>query len=211
MKIGGEYLFDGPRDLVWQTLLDPATLVRVLPGAEKLEPLGNNEYEAMLTLKVGPVQGQFQGRVKLENIQPPDGYTMVVDGRGAPGFVKATGNLRLAPEGERTRLSYDGDAQVGGRLASVGQRLVETSAKAIINQSLSGLNEVVKARAAAAAPAGGGAAPPPMPAVEPPSQAEFARKVAREVAKDLVPHYAGRVMLGVVVLILAVVVFLLLR
>jgi hypothetical protein len=212
MKIGGEYLFDGPPDVVWQTLLDPASLVRVLPGAEKLEPLGNNEYEAMMTLKVGPVQGQFQGRVKLENIQPPEGYTMVVDGRGAPGFVKATGNLKLSPDGARTRLTYDGDAQVGGRLASVGQRLVETSAKAIINQSLSGLNEVVKARvAAAAAPGASGSAPAPMPAVQPPSQAEFTRKVAGQVVREMVSPVARRVIIGMVILIVAVAVFLLMR
>lgn len=211
MKIGGEYLFDGPPDVVWQTLLDPAALVRVLPGAEKLEPLGNDEYEAMMTLKVGPVQGQFQGRVKLENIQPPEGYTMVVDGRGAPGFVKATGNLRLSPDGARTRLTYDGDAQVGGRLASVGQRLVETSAKAIINQSLSGLNEVVKARAAAATAGASGSAPAPMPAVQPPSQAEFARKVAREVVREVVSPIARRVIIGVLILIFAVAIVLLIR
>lgn len=210
MKIGGEYLFDGPPDVVWQTLLDPAALVRVLPGAEKLEPLGNDEYEAMMTLKVGPVQGQFQGRVKLENIQPPEGYTMVVDGRGAPGFVKATGNLRLSPDGARTRLTYDGDAQVGGRLASVGQRLVETSAKAIINQSLSGLNEVVKARAAdAAAPGASDSAPAPV--LRPPSQAEFARKVAREVVREVVSPIARRVIIGVLILIFAVAIVLLIR
>lgn len=211
MKIGGEYLFDGPPDVVWQTLLDPAALVRVLPGAEKLEPLGNDEYEAMMTLKVGPVQGQFQGRVKLENIQPPVGYTMVVDGRGAPGFVKATGNLKLSPDGAGTRLIYDGDAQVGGRLASVGQRLVETSAKAIINQSLSGLNEVVKARAAASTAGASDSAPAPMPAVQPPSQAEFARKVAREVVREVVSPIARRVIIGVLILIFAVAIVLLIR
>jgi uncharacterized protein len=207
MKIDGEYTFDGPQQLVWQTLMDPATLVRVLPGAEKLEPAGDNEYEAALTIKVGPVQGHFMGKVKLENIQPPDGYTMSVDGRGAPGFVKATGHLKLAPDGNRTRLTYDGDAQVGGRLASVGQRLMETSAKAIIGQSLDGLNAAVKARGAPPAQSGGSGPAPPWPTIEPPTQAEFARKVAGEVIRDLAPSIMPRLLLGMGVLILAALIY----
>ena len=206
MKVGGEYTFDGPQDLVWQTLLDPVTLARVLPGAEKLEQVGENEYEAALTMKVGPIQGQFMGKVKLEDIQPPNAYTMLVDGRGAPGFVKATGHLKLAADGPRTRMTYDGDAQVGGRLASVGQRLMETSAKAIIGQSLEGLNVAVKARAAAVAAGGAaaGAAPPP---IETPTQAQFARKVAGQVMRDLLPPAARRLLLAAVVLLLAALIY----
>jgi carbon monoxide dehydrogenase subunit G len=201
MKIGGEYTFDGPQELVWQTLLDPVTLARVLPGADKLDQVGENEYEAALTMKIGPIQGQFMGKVKLENIQAPTSYTMQVDGRGAPGFVKATGHLTLTAEGSRTRMTYEGDAQVGGRLASVGQRLMETSAKAIIGQSLDGLNAAVKARAAATT-AGGAAAGAPPPSVEAPSQAQFARKVAGQVIRDLVPRPVRWILLGLAVVIL---------
>jgi carbon monoxide dehydrogenase subunit G len=201
MKVEGEYVLEGPQDVVWQTLLDPVVLASVLPGCEKLELVAENEYDGALNIKVGPVQGQFQGRVKLEDIRPPEAYTMRVDGRGAPGFVKATGHLALAGDGARTRLTYDADAQVGGRLASVGQRLIESSAKAIIKQSLDGLNAAVRARAAAgAAPAGGGAAGPAAPAAmapAPPSQARFAASVAREVAKDLVPKPVRYALLAV--------------
>jgi uncharacterized protein len=201
MKIGGDYTFDGPQELVWQTLLDPTTLAQVLPGADKLEQVGDNEYEAALTIKVGPIQGQFMAKVTLEDIQPPNAYTMQVDGRGAPGFVKATGHLTLAPDGDRTKVSYRGDAQVGGRLASVGQRLMETSAKAIIGQSLDGLNAAVKARVLAKGAGGaGGPAPPPVSA---PSQSEFARKVAGQVMRDLVPPAARRGIIVVVVLVIA--------
>ena len=79
MKVSGEYLFDGPQELVWETLLDPEVLASVLPGCEKLELVGENEYEGALKIKVGPVQGQFMGKVKLEDIQPPDSYTMQVE------------------------------------------------------------------------------------------------------------------------------------
>lgn len=197
MKVSGEYLFDGPRQLVWETLLDPEVLAGVLPGCEKLELVGDNEYEGALNIKIGPVQGQFMGKVKLLNLRAPESYTMEVDGRGAPGFVKATGNLDLEPADDGTQVSYEGDAQVGGRLASVGQRLVESSAKAIIKQSLDGLNAAVRARGEAAE---SGAEAPSAP--QAPSQKEFAATVAREVAADLIPpwvRYGGAVVGAVLV------------
>lgn len=211
MKVAGEYLFDGPQDVVWETLLDPDVLGGVLPGAQKLELVGENEYEAVLKMKVGPVQGEFQGKVKLENIQPPDAYTMQVDGRGAPGFVKATGHLKLAGEGDKTRMTYEGDAQVGGRLASVGQRLIESSAKAIIKQSLDGLNAAVQVRTAAAGPPVEGAAPPAPARPTPPSQAQFAAGVAGEVARDLLAGPLRWVLVGGGLLVVLLLLWLLLR
>lgn len=205
MKVGGEYVFDGPQEIVWETLLDPDVLARVLPGAEKLELVGENEYEGALKMKVGPVQGQFMGRVKLEDIRAPSSYTMHVDGRGAPGFVKATGHLELHGQGESTRMAYDGDAQVGGRLASVGQRLVETSAKAIINQSLEGLNAAVKARVASRA-GGEEASPPDLVA---PSDTQFAARVAREVVRDLVPPGVRRAAAVIGVIVILIIIYLL--
>lgn len=187
MKVGGDYTFDGTQDLVWETFLDPVVLASVLPGCEKLELIGENEYEGALKIKVGPVQGKFMGKVKLEDIKAPDSYTMQVDGRGAPGFVKATGHLTLAPSDDKTFVTYEGDAQVGGKLASVGQRLMESSAKAIIKQSLDGLNAAVVSRREAAA---SGSEAPPITPVEAPSQAEFAANVAKEVARDLLPPWA---------------------
>jgi hypothetical protein len=157
------------------------------------------------------VQGDFQGKVRLENIDPPNGYTMQVDGRGAAGFVKATGNLALSPDGERTRLVYDGEAQVGGKLAAVGQRLVESSTRAIIAQSLDGLNAAVKARTASrtrAAESPGSA--PPEPAYEKPSQAEFARGVARQVVRDLIPPAARKTTLVILVILILIVLYLVL-
>jgi len=216
MKIAGEYLFEGPQDVVWDALMDPDVLASVLPGCEKLERVGEDEYEGALEIKIGPVQGAFKGKVKLSDIVEPDSYTMRVDGQGASGFVNATGHLKLRPEDGNTHVDYEGDAQVGGRLAAVGQRLVESSAKAIIKQSLDGLNEAVKARAAnggdgsgagdhgsAGGGAGGGgdsgggdsggggssSSSPAATSAAPkrPSQAAFATSVAREVAADLIP------------------------
>ncbi len=186
MKIDGEYTFDAPRDMVWEALQDPVVLASVMPGCEKLDLVGDNSYEGALNIKVGPVQGKFQGKVRLEDIEKPEGYTMQVDGRGAPGFVKATAKIRLEEEEDRTCLVYDSDSQVGGRIASVGQRLLDSSAKAIIKQSLDGLNKVMQARAEAVA-GGGEATDAEVPEIDAPSQAAFAAGVAKEVAKDLVP------------------------
>lgn len=149
MKIADKFTFDVPAADVWHGLLDPDTLADTLPGADKLELTGDNQYAVALNIKIGPVQGKFKGGIKLEDIEEPRSYSMKVDGRGAPGFVKATAKLTLEPieDGAKTILHYDGDAKVGGRIASVGNRLLDSSARAIAKQSLTGLNERLKAEA----------------------------------------------------------------
>lgn len=207
MKVEGDYLFDVGQDEVWNGLLDPEVLAATMPGCERLELVGENQYEGDLNIKVGPVQGLFKGKIDLEDIDPPTGYTMKVDGRGAPGFVKATASVALSEEEGQTRMSYKGDAQVGGRIASVGQRLLDSSAKAIIKQSLEGLNDTLKARSAAAATesgSGSDSAPASVPAPQAPTQAEFAANVAKEVAKDLIPR---PVMIAAVIVIVLIILY----
>jgi len=178
VKLAGEYRFEAPVAEVWSALLDPVVLAAVMPGCEKLE-LVDDTYVGDLNIKVGPVQGLFHGKVNLSDVEAEQGYTMKVDGRGAPGFVNATAAVKLTPEGDETKMEYDADARVGGRIASVGQRLIDASAKAIIKESLEGLNANVKARA--------NVAEGEEAEVIQASQAEFATKVAKEVAKDLIP------------------------
>ena len=146
MKLEGTYTFDAPRDEVWKALMDPEVLKTIMPGCEKLEPTGQDQYKAALKIKVGPVQGKFQGNIKLDDINEPNSYSMQVDGKGPAGFVKGTGGVRLEEQGDSTLMHYSGDAQVGGRIASVGQRLLDSSAKALTRQSLDGLHEQIKAR-----------------------------------------------------------------
>ena len=87
MKVAGEYRFDAPPDEVWEALLDPEVLAAIMPGCKKLELTGEHQYEGILDMKVGPVQGQFKGKVNLENFDAPHGYDLRLDGQGAPGFV----------------------------------------------------------------------------------------------------------------------------
>ena len=178
MKLAGDYKFEAPTSEVWKALLDPVVLAAVMPGCEKLE-LVEGAYVGELNIKVGPVQGKFKGKVILADVEEEKGYTMTVDGRGAPGFVKAKASVKLTPEGEETKMEYDADAQVGGRIASVGQRLIDSSAKAIIKESLEGLNANVKARA--------NVAEGEEAVVVQASQSQFATRVAKEVAKDMIP------------------------
>lgn len=146
VDLEGTYTFNAPRALVWEALMDPQVIADILPGCESMEEVEPNSYRALIKIKVGPVQGNFEGTVKLSSIQEPDSYHMDVSGRGAPGFVNGEGDLRLEPQGNDTLLNYKGTASVGGKLAGVGQRLLESSAKFIVQQGLDALNKQIQNR-----------------------------------------------------------------
>jgi carbon monoxide dehydrogenase subunit G len=148
MKLDGEFVFDAAVQDVWDALFDPQVLAAVLPGCEKLE-LVDGAYVGDIKVKIGPIQGKFTGKVDLLDKVEPTSYRMVIDGRGPQGFVNATATIELAAAGEGTQIRYTSEAQIGGKIASVGQRLVETSAKAIVKQSLEGLDGNIKLRVAA--------------------------------------------------------------
>lgn len=207
MKIAGEHLFEASREEVWKALLDPQVLAGTLPGFEQLEEVGENEYAGALNMRVGPVQGQFKGRVKLSDLEPPSSYRMKMSGKGAPGFVDGEGSLRLEEEGGATRLHYDIDAQVGGRIAGVGQRLLDSSAKVLSREALTGLERYFAS--AGAEEAEGEAAVPA--AVAPPSQAEFAAKVAKGVVADLIPPERRPLAFGIGLAVYTIVVVLITR
>ena len=95
MKITGKHTLAVPRDVVWEAILDPEVLSRTLPGCEDMAPVGENQFRGKLKMKVGPVQGLFEGGVELLDLDPPNGYNLKMDGKGAPGFVNGTGSIRL--------------------------------------------------------------------------------------------------------------------
>lgn len=205
MKIQGTHTFDAPRERVWRAILDPAVLARTLPGCEKLERVGENDFQGVLNVQVGPVKGQFQGTLVLTDVRPLEGYHMKLDGKGPSGFMNGEGDLRLTDADGSTQLAYDIDAQVGGRVAAVGQRLLESSSKSIARQGLEGLAREISAMGdseAAAAPI-----PPPVQL----SQTELAARVAGDVARDLVPPERRAWLIGGALLAVAVIGLLLAR
>ena len=116
--------------------MDPAVMGQALPGGEKLEKTSDSEYEGVMNVRVGPVQGKFQGKVVILEAERPESCTMSVDGRGTPGFLNGAGAWQLAAEGDATVMTYSGDVEVGGKIANVGQRLLDSSAKSLTRQGL---------------------------------------------------------------------------
>lgn len=186
MKLAGEHRFAVARERLWAALVDPSLLARVLPGIESLEPTGESSWRAAMTFQVGPVQGRFQGALELSDLVPPESYHLKLDGSGPAGFVRGAGSLRLAEAGAGTVLAYELDAQVGGKLASVGQRLVESSARALARQGLEGLERELAARAPASPVPGAPELPSAArPAAAPPSTTAFAARFARGLWREL--------------------------
>jgi carbon monoxide dehydrogenase subunit G len=181
VKLEGEYIFDGPREAVWGIVRDPEVLATALPGTQSLEQVGENEYAGKMHVRIGPVSGVFAGKIVVSDEVPPESYTLSVEGRGAPGFASGTGDVQLAEyEGDKTLMKYEGEMQVGGRIASVGQRLIDTASKSMIGQGLESLNNALQARMKAEAEG-----------VEveyvTPTEAEFAAAVAKDMAKEMLP------------------------
>lgn len=139
MKIEGTYEISAPRERVFQALTDPGVLQKCIPGCERLEKTAENKYNATLSAGVGPIKGTFAATVAIENMVPPSNYRLVVEGKGQPGFIKGSGDLLLEENDGATLIRYTGNVQVGGMLASVGQRLIESTAKMLAGKFFSAL------------------------------------------------------------------------
>jgi carbon monoxide dehydrogenase subunit G len=178
MQIHGTHTFNAPKQVVWDALMDPTILATALPGGEALEKTGENEYKAAMKVRVGPVQGKFDGAIELTDISVLESYRMKVNGQGAPGFVNGEGNVRLEAAGGETIMHYDGDVQVGGKIAGVGQRLIDSTAKSMIRQGLVALDAQIQllavARATTTTAAAAAAAAPATPHEETVAEATVA-------------------------------------
>ena len=151
MEMSGEQLIPAPQQAVWDALNDPAVLKACVPGCESIEPTGENEYQVLMVARVGPVSAKFKGKLTLSDIEPPVSYSIAFEGQGGPaGFAKGGAQVRLAAEGDKTRLSYDVKASVGGKLAQIGSRLVDAAAKKVAGDFFRNFNEKVGGAHAAA-------------------------------------------------------------
>lgn len=156
MKITGERVISAPRDQVWAALNDPEVLRKSIPGCESFDRTGDNSYRATVVSRIGPIQAKFQGNVTLSELDPPKGYRISGEGTGgAAGGAKGGARVALEPvSANTTRLTYDVDAQVSGKLAQLGSRLIESTANMMAGQFFSRFEQVVGGEAPPEAPAG---------------------------------------------------------
>ncbi|MDE2604661.1 MAG: carbon monoxide dehydrogenase subunit G [Burkholderiales bacterium] len=175
MEITGEYLVPAPQQRVWEALNDPRVLQASIAGCQSLEKVSDTEFSAIVTTKVGPVSATFRGSVNLSELDPPNGYTLTGRGQGgAAGFARMTSRVTLVPQEGQTLLRYTAQAEIGGKLASVGSRLVQAVAKknaddffAAFTRQLGGAPAAVPAAAVPAAAPAPGAVPAAVPALAP--------------------------------------------
>ena len=148
MILTGTFTFDGPRAKVWEILQDPAVLAKALPGTRTLTQVAENRYEGVMKVSVGPMSAaEFAVNVELKDKVAPERFTMHIDGKGGLGFTKGTATIELQEQaGPVTVMTYTSDVQVGGKIAAVGQRLLESVGKMMTKQALESLNRELQAR-----------------------------------------------------------------
>jgi carbon monoxide dehydrogenase subunit G len=201
MDMTGEYRIAAPREKVWAALNDPEILKASIPGCQSLEKASDNEFVAAVTAKVGPVKAKFNGHVTLLNLNPPESYTISGEGKGgAAGFAKGGADVRLKDEGDETVLSYAAKADVGGKLAQLGSRLIDGTAKKLADEFFENFRNQVTG-------------PPPAPAeaeraAEGPARAgEAPAREAPPVAASLLQNRFIWAAAAIVVLMLLVLLF----
>jgi len=144
MKLEGAYDIPAPRPRVWDAFLDPGRLRQAIPGCEKLEAVGNDEFRATMKVGVAAIKGTFEGKVRLTDKKPPESYRMAVEGSGAPGFLRGDTLITLTETDGGTRVSYAADVQVGGLVAGVGQRMLGGVAKMLADQFFTRMSQLLQ-------------------------------------------------------------------
>ena len=144
VDMSGEERIAAPVDKVWAALNDPEVLKTCIPGCESLEKLSETELAAVVSLKIGPIKARFNGQVELKNLNPPTSYTIAGEGKGGvAGFAKGGADVALKEDGEATILTYTAKADVGGKIAQLGSRLIQSTSKKLAGEFFSKFNEVV--------------------------------------------------------------------
>jgi carbon monoxide dehydrogenase subunit G len=177
MKMSGEEIIAAARETVWKALNDPQILKQCIPGCESITKHSDTQMEAKVTVKVGPVKAGFTGIVNLTDLDPPNSYRISGEGKGIAGLANGGANVSLEDADGGTKLSYDVDAQVGGKLAMLGSRLIDSTARSLATQFFDKFAKVVGSLKPEAAPA----APKKKAAKKPVKKA--AKKVAKKAAK----------------------------
>jgi hypothetical protein len=146
MEMTGEQLIPASQTDTWKALNDPDFLKECVPGCESIDRVAENEYAVAMTSRIGPVSAKFKGKLLISDLKPPHSYAIAFEGQGGvAGFAKGSAQVALAPEGEATRLTYSAKANVGGKLAQIGSRLVDAAANKVANDFFTAFNEKMSA------------------------------------------------------------------
>jgi hypothetical protein len=216
MDMTGEYRIPAPRDTVWRALNDPDVLRASIPGCEELQLVSENELTAKVTTKIGPVKQKFNGDVFLENVNAPHSYTLRGEGKGTAGFAKGAADVQLEEDGGETVLRYPAHADVGGKLAQLGSRLVKGSAQKMADDFFGNFVAHVSGAPAAAVPEAAPAQTREAPGAEVPARAAPAAEAARRATEERLkrgggeqPFWQRPVIIGVAVVVLLLLLFML--
>lgn len=140
MDITGSHTVPAPRERVWELLHDPDALQRMVPGCQSLEVETPTRFSATLAVGVGPIRGRFSGSVEIEDVAVPESYKMTLSGQGPTGFVSGEGKINLTEDGDDTLVEVEADAQVGGTLAQIGSRMIQTAVRMLMGQFFDALS-----------------------------------------------------------------------
>jgi carbon monoxide dehydrogenase subunit G len=149
VKVAGGYALPVAPERAYELLQDPAILAKCIPGCEGLERIGEDEYAMKMKMGIASISGQFDGKVRIADRKPPVSFRLIVEGSGKIGFMKGDGTLGMSAAGGGTNVEFAGEVNVGGAIANVGQRLIETTAKMIIKKFFDRLAEEATAAAVA--------------------------------------------------------------
>ena len=144
MELSASYLFEAPAAQVWAVLMDPAALRRCMPGCESLEPAGDGEYQAVVNLGVGLIRGRYNAKIAIREAQPHRSYRLAIDGSGPLGFANGESLVTLTETAGKTTVQVSSQGQAGGTVARVGQRMMESVARGMLNQFFTGLQGEVQ-------------------------------------------------------------------
>ena len=198
MDMTGEFRLAAPRDVVWKALNDPEVLKQSIPGCEEIVKQSDTEMTAKVAAKVGPVSARFSGKVTLSDLDPPNGYTISGEGQGGvAGFAKGGAKVALKEDAGGTLLSYTVQAQVGGKLAQIGSRLIDATARKMADEFFTRFQTAVAAAAPAPAAAAAATGPTPVP---PPAAPQLAPTPA--AGKRVSPAIWVAILTAVVLLLL---------
>jgi carbon monoxide dehydrogenase subunit G len=198
MNIEGEHIFKGPRADVYEMFNDPNVLATAVPGMQKLTKVDATHYEGTINIRIGPVSGSFAGVLAVTDEVPPESCTLTVDGKGAAGFGRGSGKVHFTDRGDGTTLmKYSGEVNIGGTLASVGQRMIDSVAKSMIKTGFESLDNTLEARLAAKETG-------EVVEDKKTTQEEFAKNVAKDQVKGLMSIAEVRMLLYVIPVALVV-------